>query len=125
QDIQLLHECMTNIYENKITPQVVSIFEKNENEIIEKIRDASKIKMEDYAYISLSDAYTTYQVCSCIFNKETPQTNPLQSLHLHSLAEELEPKNMILIKVKFLENGRKVHFTVILGVREIFLANLI
>ncbi|MFX7517383.1 hypothetical protein ABTJ36_13645 [Acinetobacter baumannii] len=36
-----------------------------------------------------------------------------------------EPKNMILIKVKFLENGRKVHFTVILGVREIFLANLI
>ncbi|ELW9539375.1 hypothetical protein ACN94T_002700 [Acinetobacter baumannii] len=75
QDIQLLHECMTNIYENKITPQVVSIFEKNENEIIEKIRDASKIKMEDYAYISLSDAYTTYQVCSYIFNKETPPTN--------------------------------------------------
>ncbi|MFV5343189.1 hypothetical protein VXQ28_05490 [Acinetobacter oleivorans] len=75
QDIQLLHECMTNIYKNKMTSQVVSVFEKNENEIIKKIRDASKIKMEDYAYISLSDAYTTYQACFYIFDKEILPTN--------------------------------------------------
>lgn len=75
QDIQLLHECMTNIYENKMTPQVVSVFEKNENEIIKKIRDASKIKMEDSAYTSLSDAYTTYQACFYIFDKEILPTD--------------------------------------------------
>ena len=108
--------------------------------------------MEDYAYISLSDAYTTYQVCSYIFNKETPPTNEdvgfamdsfdriykdigivyshiVSDLNvfnkIQSLGGRTRAKNMILIKVKFLENGRKVHFTVILGVREIFLANLI
>jgi len=60
KDVKLIHECMVSIFENKITPNTVAEFEEEEKKIIEKIRDASKIKLEKWVYNLLSDAYITY-----------------------------------------------------------------
>ncbi|ENU27944.1 hypothetical protein [Acinetobacter modestus] len=69
-DEKLIHKCMVGIFRSKITPTSIVELEEKQNEIIEEIREASKIKLNNSIYILLSDAYVKYLTWHYTLNEE-------------------------------------------------------